>query len=115
MFGIFKSKISIADYAKNSEILPVAENGDYAAFIIRINDSGKNFAASLQNEDGQKELSNFIGIVEDRIKNGDFDNIFEEVDEMFRYSGMPKKERNLNVQRVVACKNESVFRWVPGE
>ena len=40
MFGLFKNKISITDYAKNSEILPVAENGDYAGFIIQINESG---------------------------------------------------------------------------
>jgi hypothetical protein len=115
MFGLFKNKISITDYAKNSEILPVAENGDYAGFIIQINESGKNFTASIKNQDGREELLNFIGIIDDRIENGDFENIFEEVDEMFRYSGMPKVERNVNVQRVVVCKNESVFRWVPGE
>jgi hypothetical protein len=115
MFGIFKNRMSISDYAKTSEIMPVAEDGDIAGFIVQINDSGKHFTASAKAGNGREEMLKFIRIIDGRIENGDYANIFKEVDEMLRDAGIDIKKRNLNAQRIVVCRNESVFRWVPGE
>jgi hypothetical protein len=115
MFGFFKNTPSIADYARNAEILPVAENGDIRGFLVQINDSGRNFVKSVKSGNGQEAVLEFMGIIDDRIARGDFENIFAEVDEMLRDAGIPIKARNLNAQRFVVCNNESVFNWVSGE
>jgi hypothetical protein len=115
MFGLFKNTPSIADYAHNSEILPVAENGDIRGFLVQINDNGKNFVKSVKGGGGQEAVLKFMKIIDDRIASGDFENIFEEVDEMLRDAGIPIKARNLNAERFVMCNSENVFRWVSGE
>ena len=80
MFGLFKKKLSIIESANAAEILPVAEDGDYKAFIIRVNQSTKDLSSTLNNEGGQSAISEFTRIIDDRIQRKDFENIFDVVD-----------------------------------
>lgn len=114
MFGLFKKKVSIQELANSAEILPVAENGDYKAFLVRVLDTTANFSSSLKSEGGQTALEKFVGIIEKRISLKDFDDIFAVVDQMHReYGEVPT--RNLNVERIVICADQDgyVFKWNP--
>jgi hypothetical protein len=114
MFGLFKKKVPVSELAQSSEILSVAENGDYKAFLIRVPCATKIFSESLQAEGGQKAVQRFVDVIENRIKQRDFDDIFSDVNQMHRdYATVPK--RNTNVERVILCADHDgyFFKWSP--
>jgi hypothetical protein len=115
MFGLFGKKLSINEYAKQAEILPVAEEGDYKAFIIQIQGNSSDFSSALQKNGGQLAVTQFVEIIERRITDGDYDNIFDVADQMMSEYGMPLKQRNTNVERMVICSKEKgyLFKWSP--
>jgi hypothetical protein len=113
VFNIFKKKLSLNEYAKSAEILPVAEEGDFKAFIIQVQDTGANFSSTLKSG-GKDAVSTFVEIIDRRISDGDFENIFSMVDQMADEYGMSKETRNLNAERIVVCNGESsyIFKWI---
>ena len=117
MFGLFKKKLSINECANAAEILPVVENGDYKAFVIRMVESSGELTTVLKSEGGEKSLGKFISIVDDRIERGDFDDVFDVADQMSFEHGLETKKRNINVDRVVVCKDSTgyIFKWNPSD
>jgi len=116
MFGLFKKPLSISEYGKTAEILPVAENGDYKAFLIQVLDKSSNFNNAIKNAGGgEVALGLFVDVIDRRISRGDFENIFDVVDRMFEDYGDTPPIRNPNVERVVICKGEEgyIFKWSP--
>ncbi len=115
MFGLFKPKRSINEIAKMAEILPVAENGDYKAFMIMVHEKTDVFSSSLKSAGGQKAVQQFVDVIESRIMGRDFDDIFDVVDQMHRDYGTKPSKRNLNAERIVVCSDHSgyVFKWTP--
>jgi len=115
MFGLFKPKKTIQEIAKAAEILPVAENGDYKAFMVMVLEKTDVFSSSLKSVGGQKGVQEFVDIIEDRILGKDFDDIFDVVDEMHRDYGTKPSKRNLNAERIVVCSDHNgyVFKWTP--
>jgi hypothetical protein len=114
MFGLFKKQVSIEELAKSAEILSVAENGDYKAFLVRVLDKTETLSASLKAGGGQVALERFVEIIERRILTKDFDDIFSGVDQMHGEFGATPK-RNTNVERILICadKDGYIFRWTP--
>lgn len=117
MFGLFKKKMSITECASSAEILPVAEDGDYKAFLIQVLASGKDFSSIVRSGGGRDAFTKFVEIIDERISSKDFENIFDVVDEMRVDFGDKPKLRNLNAERVVICKGEEgyIFRWAPSD
>jgi hypothetical protein len=117
MFGVFKKKLSLNESASTAEILTVAENGDYQAFIIRTNESSEDFSAMLKREGGEKALTEFVEIVDNRIETGDFENVFDVADEMALQYGLKPEKRNKNVERFVVCggSKDYSFKWNPSD
>ena len=115
MFGLFTPKKTIQEIAKAAEILPVAENGDYKAFMVMVLEKTDVFSSSLKSVGGQKGVQEFVDIIEDRILGKDFDDIFDVVDEMHRDYGTKPSKRNLNAERIVVCSDHNgyVFKWMP--
>ena len=114
MFGFFEKKSTFSELAKSAEIITVAENGDYKAFIIKVLDDTKNFSGVIKAEGGQSGLEKFIEIIEDRISAKDYDDIFSDSDQMhLEYGTTPK--RNLNVERILICADNDgyIFKWFP--
>lgn len=113
MFNIFKKKVSISEYAESAEILPVAEEGDYKAFLVQVSSSGADFSSILQNAGGQVALSKFVEVIDSRIARGDFEDIFGMVDRIYGDYGMESKVRNLDAERIVISKGENgyLFKW----
>ena len=114
MFGLFNKKKTVRELALSAEILPVAENGDYKAFMIRVLDTTKNFSSSLQSEGGQVAMQDFVEIIENRISTKDFDDIFSQVDQMHKEHGTIPG-RNLDAERILICADQDgyIFRWTP--
>lgn len=114
MFGLFNKKKTIRELALSAEILPVPENGDYKAFLIRVLDTTKNFSSSLKSEGGQIAIEDFVEIIEKRISIKDFDDIFSESDRRHREFGTIPS-RNLDVERILICadKDGYFFKWTP--
>ena len=112
MFGLFKNKPSLTEYAEAAEILPVVENGDYKAFLIQVQDSARNFGSIVMKAGGNSAMGEFVSIIERRIGSNDFENPFYS---MFSGPADEPQARNLNVERVVVCRGESgyVFKWNP--
>ncbi|QWD31207.1 hypothetical protein G6681_05550 [Polynucleobacter paneuropaeus] len=115
MFNLFKKKLSISEYAHAAEILPVAEEGDYKAFLIQVPESSANLSAALKASGGSDGLAKFVEIIDNRISSGDFEDIFGFVDQMHADYGTAPKKRNMDVDRIVICKGESreIFNWAP--
>jgi hypothetical protein len=114
MFGLFNKKKTVRELALSAEILPVAENGDYKAFMIRVLDTTKNFSSSLQAEGGQVAMERFVETIELRISIKDFDDIFSVADQMHEDFGTIST-RNLDAERILICadKDGYIFRWTP--
>jgi hypothetical protein len=115
MFGLFKKKKSISEYAQEAEILPVAENGDYKAFLIRVQDTSSNLSSVIKIEGGTNAIAKFVQVIDQRILKKDFEDIFALPDQMHRDYGTVPPKRNPNVERVVICSdgNGYVYKWTP--
>ena len=114
MFGLIGKKATFSELAKSAEIITVAENGDYKAFIIKVLDKTKNFSAVINAAGGQSGLEKFIEIIEDRISAKDYDDIFSDSDQMHLEYGTIS-QRNLNVERILICADNDgyIFKWLP--
>lgn len=115
MFSFFKPNKTVVEIAKTAEILPVAENGDYKAFMVMVLEKTDVFSSSLKSGGGQKAVQQFVDIIESRIISKDFDDIFDVADEIHREYGTKPIKRNLNAERIVVCSDHSgyVFKWAP--
>ena len=114
MFGLFKSKKTINDFAESAEILPVAEDGDYKAFMVRVLDNTENFSSLIKASGGKSALEKFVEIIENRISRRDFDDIFSTSDQIHRDHATEVK-RNLNAERILVCSDNTryIFKWTP--
>jgi hypothetical protein len=114
MFGFFKSKKTIKELAESAEILPVAEDGDYKAFMVRVPEKTETFSSSLKALGGQSALEKFVVIIDNRITKRDFDDIFSATNQMHKDHGTEVK-RNLNAERILICSDHSgyIFKWTP--
>jgi hypothetical protein len=114
MFGLIGKKATFSELAKSAEIITVAENGDYKAFIIKVLDKTKSFSAVIKAAGGQSGLEKFIEIIEDRISAKDYDNIFSDSDQMHLEYGTTS-QRNMNVERILICADNDgyIFKWFP--
>lgn len=114
MFGFFKSKKTIKELAESAEILPVAEDGDYKAFMVRVPEKTETFSSSLKALGGQSALEKFVVVIDNRISKRDFDDIFSVANQMHKDHGTEVK-RNLNAERILICSDHSgyIFKWTP--
>lgn len=105
--------MSVTELANSAEITSVAEDGDYKAFLVRINASSKDVSSAFDREGKQNAVVKLVGIIDKRIANKDFDDIFDGVDDMLADYGVAPKVRNLNAERVVICNDSTgyVFKW----
>ena len=115
MFGLFKTKKTVSELAKSAEILPVAENGDYKAFMVRVLDTTKNFSSAIKTEGGQTALGKFVEIIENRISSKDYEDIFSVADEISIEHGLTPEKRNPNVERILICADHNgyISKWFP--
>ena len=103
---------NIINYANNAIINPVAVGGDYGGFIIEIDDTSQNIGKNIKNA-GTDAVNKFMEIIDYKILNKKFDDIFSHEDQMSREFGDKPKIRNLNAERVVISleKNGYLFKW----
>ena len=97
--------------AEEAVVDSVFENGNYSGFLIFLDiDAGGAYVKYFAQ---QEALQAFVGIIEERIKNGNYNDPGNDgmVKEMREMSGWKK---NLNVIRVVIGReNKSLFQWNP--
>ena len=115
MFDFFKKKNTVSEYATSAEIITVAENGDYKAFMVKVLDTTKNFSSAIQAEGGQIALGKLVEIIENRISSRDYEDIFSVADEISREHGLTPEKRNSKVERVLICEDHNgyILRWDP--
>ena len=115
LFGFFKKKNTVNELAESAEIMPVAENGDYKAFLVKVLGKTENFSSAIQAEGGQIALQKFVEIIENRITAKDYEDIFSVGDQMSREYGLEPEKRNPNVERVLLCADSDVYflKWSP--
>lgn len=114
MFGFFKPRKTIKELAESAVIIPVAEDGDYKAFMVRVPEKTETFSSSLKAFGGQTALEKFIEIIESRLANRDFDDIFSTSNQMHQEHGTEIK-RNLSAERILICSDHNgyIFKWTP--
>lgn len=120
MFGFLKKKLSTQDgvatlrkLAEDSKVDVVYKNGDYCGFLICLKVDGATLARSGFSTEA---LSAFVGVIEDRIKNGAYLDSGRDFDREMEDLGLPIEKKNLNVARVVIGPDETpLFNWGPDQ
>lgn len=116
MFGIFKKpsvdSISVcAALANSANIDVVLENGNYCAFLIRIDADGASIAEHFKHPGAR---SAFVGAIEKRISNRQFDDPSDGLDMVAEMREMTGWKPNVDVMRAVILRgNKPLFRWEP--
>ena len=120
MFGFLKKKLSTQDgvatlrkLAEDSKVDVVYKNGDYCGFLIYLKVDGATLARSGFSTEA---VSAFVGVIEDRIKNGVYLDSGRDFDREMEDLGLPIEKKNLNVARVVIGPDETpLFNWGPDQ
>jgi hypothetical protein len=107
--GFFTRSKFVQGYAKTAEIYPSMEDGNYKAFIVKVQVDNNAFSSAL-GKAGQNELETFIKVIDDRIRRKDFDDPLLFVERI--YGPDATLRRNYDAERIVISSNEKIlFGW----
>lgn len=83
MFKFIKSRNSesaLIDLAKSAEIMPIFRDGKYSSFIVKLTDDRALRQKSLDS----RSIGSFIGVIDNRIQDDDFDSPLPKQDGAYR-------------------------------
>ncbi len=118
MFGLFshepsiKNSVSVcAALANCANIDVVLEKGNYSGFLIYIDADGASLADHFKHPDAQ---SAFIGVIEERISNLQFNDPSVAIEMVAEMREMTAWKPNMDaVRAVIGHGNKPLFRWEP--
>lgn len=118
MFRIFqkdppktRSISTCVELANGARIIAALENGNYSAFLIFLDEDAPKLKPLFEN---QEALSAFVGVIENRLSNRQFDDPGAEDDIVSEAREMTRWKPNMNVLRgVMARGNKPFFKWEP--
>jgi len=107
--GVFSQSKFLQDYAKTAEIYPSMEDGNYKAFIVKVQVDNSTFSSAL-GKGGESDLGTFMMVIDDRIRRKDFDDPLLLVESMYGRDATLRK--NYDAERIVISSNEQIlFGW----
>jgi hypothetical protein len=113
MFNFLKTdqKSRAEIFAKQARIDTVYDQGKISGFFIILQKDGKKFISKMKDTN---TLSTFVGVIEERIKNSDYEDAAARILDDYLLVDSSRKDNVSKVTRVVSEANYApIFHWTP--